>query len=307
MSTPDALSAADALGEAGDALEAIGEHVPPTEESARAEALARLESTAAWAGGLKEPAAWWAAVRADLGVAGPRRVGHLVLLPGTDTATRPATGPTSGPALDPPVRAEVIRLAADIPDDVAAAVSWAVTRADAVADSGIDLLLLSCAGDVSARVLAACLMGQDVVEALGWPHDLGVEDEAWMAMAVELRDGLRRVRGLRGRPQALLEALGSPALAAATAAVVEAAARRTPVLLDGYGALVSAVLAVRAARPVQGWLIVPLAGDDARSQSALRSLTLTPVVRGLALSADDGSGALLGLALLETACGLLAR
>jgi hypothetical protein len=279
-----------------DALEALGACVTPPDAAVGREVRHRLAGARHDAGRLVDMAAWWAEVSGEPQPPAPRSA-HHVALGGT-------TGDERSTLLEPPLRTPVTRSSEQPPADVDAAIGWGAHAADALADAGNDVVLLSAADDLDARVLAACLMGQDVVEALGWPHEAGVDDATWMRLAVDLRDGLRRVRGRRAEPERLLRALGSATLAAGTAVVLQSAARRTPVLLDGYGSLVCAVLAVRVARPVQGWLLVPHAADNARVTRALRSLSLTPFLC-LRIEAEDGSAALLGLGLLETACGLL--
>lgn len=277
-----------------DPLEALGVHVQPADAAVLGAVRDGLTARSAGAGRLIEVAAWWAAARGSHHAGPPREARSLCL-----------GCPPDALPLDPPYGATVTRATPGVPQDIRAALEWGVSSADAAADAGADVLLLTVCDDTNARILAACLMGQDVVEALGWPQESGVDDETWMGMAVTLRDGLARLRGLRGEPFKLLCALDSPRLAAMSALIVQSAARRTPMILDGYGALICAVLALRVSRAVQDWYLVPHAGRGGRYERALRSLSADPLL-SLGITAEDGSAALLGLGLLETACGLLA-
>jgi nicotinate-nucleotide--dimethylbenzimidazole phosphoribosyltransferase len=101
-------------------------------------------------------------------------------------------------------------------------------------DGGADLLVLSVDDRVAAQVLAAHLIEVDAVEAIGWPAQAGLPDAVWSAEVIAVRDGLRRLAGLRVVPVPLLGALGSPVVAAATGALFQSAVRRTPVILDGW-------------------------------------------------------------------------
>ena len=145
----------------------------------------------------------------------------------------------------------------------------------------------------------------DAVEANGWPHDRGFTDERWMDDVAALRDRLRRVRGLRSEPAALLDAVGSPAVAAAAALLVAATARRTPVLLDGPGAAAVALLVFRTNYAAPRWWQAAHRGDDRLHERTLGSVGLEPLAR-LDIRVCDGTAGLIGLALLDTAVALLA-
>jgi nicotinate-nucleotide--dimethylbenzimidazole phosphoribosyltransferase len=142
------------------------------------------------------------------------------------------------------------------------------------------------------------------VVASGWPAERDLPDAAWMYEVSELRDRMFALRGLRGRPTDLLRALASPALAAATAFLVQATVRRTPVLLDGPGAAGAAMLARRTRYgAVVWWRAAQLSGDPVHERT-LTSLELTPLTR-LGIPAENGAAARAGLALLDLAATLL--
>jgi hypothetical protein len=228
-------------------------------------------------------AQWWERV-APSSPGGPRRVEH-----------RWVAGPV---ALAPPSRASVSVFGFEAPPGVAEAYAWGAAAADSAADSGTDLLLVSVADDV-ASTLGAHLLGLDPVDALGWPARAGVDDATWVAEVVALRDGLRRVRG-EIEPGRQLAALGSPAMAAGVGLLLQAGVRRTPVLLDGAGAVVCAQLAYRVTRRVRGWWQVAQSNGSVLHEAALEKLLLDPLLR-LEVYAEDGTAARLALAVLEAA------
>lgn len=192
--------------------------------------------------------------------------------------------------------------------DIAAALAWGVARADALADAATELILLAVpdaeGAGFASRLAAAELLGLDAVEATGWPLEQGLHDEDWMDAVVALRDGLFRTRGLRGDLTALLTAVGSPVLAAATALLVQACVRHTPALLDGEGALAAALVARRTSYGAGQWWQVAHAADGILTERMLASLQLTPLL-ALGLRVQDGTGARLALPLLTEAAGLL--
>jgi hypothetical protein len=231
-------------------------------------------------------ATWWAGVA---GTAPPRRVEQLWL---------------SRPSAVGPAKAEVVIRRFDAPKSVEDAIGWAISVADDAVDDGTDLLLLSLApedrDDVGWQVLAAHMLELDPLEAIGWPNADGSTDQEWVERVAAVRDGLRRVRGIRNEPERLLTELGSPALAAGTALLLQAAARRTPALLDGPGAAACALLAHRVGRASRSWWQAADAGHRGLHDRILTELRLTPLTR-LGLPAEDGSAARIALGLLETA------
>lgn len=235
---------------------------------------------------LAELAAWWAGVA---GTARPRRVEQLWL------PQAPAVAPAN---------AEVVVRRFDAPKPVSEAITWGIAAADAAIDGGADLLLVSLArgdrDDVGWQVLAAHLLDIDPLEATGWPSADRSTDREWVERVAGIRDGLRRVRGIRNQPERLLEELDSTALAAGTGLLLQAAARRTPALLDGPGAAACALLAHRVGRASRSWWQASDAGHRGLHDRVLTDLRLTPLTR-FGLASEDGTAARIALGLLEIA------
>jgi len=235
-------------------------------------------------GRLATLASWWERV-APSSPGGPRRVEH-----------RWVPGPV---ALAPPSRAPVWEFPPEVPPTVADAYAWGAAAADAAADAGTDLLLVSVADAAATATLGAHLLGFDPVDAIGWPARAGLDDATWIADVAALRDGLRRVRE-QFEPTTLLEDLGSPAVAAGVGLLLQAGVRRTPVMLDGAGAVACAQLAYRVTRRVRGWWQVAQSNGSVLHDAALEKLLLEPLLR-LDVHAEDGTAARLALAVLEAA------
>lgn len=227
---------------------------------------------------------WWERV-APSSPGGPRRVEHR-WVPGRV-------------ALAPPSRAPVWQFPPEVPPAVPDAVAWGAAAADAAADAGTDLILASVPDAAAATTLSAHLLGFDPVDAMGWPSRAGVDDATWVAEVVALRDGLRRVRH-QFEPTSLLEDLGSPAIAAGVGLLLQAGVRRTPVILDGAGAVACAQLAYRVTRRIRGWWQVAQSNGSVLHDAALEKLLVDPLLR-LDVHAEDGTAARLALAVLEAA------
>jgi Phosphoribosyltransferase len=241
-------------------------------------------------GRLEELAVWWASVRDDAAAPPPARVvGFGVTSP-----------------LPDPARLPVRRLPWDHPATPHEALAWGVGTADTLVDEGADLLLVAVDEHRGRRVLAAELLGADAVDALGWPVpvDEVIDDAQWMSDVVALRDGLRAVHGLAGDPAALLDALGSARFAAATGLLLGAAARRTPAVLDGPGAVATGLLVRSLAWEAPDWWQVAPPAAEPLQERVLGVLRRTPLP-GPVLAVEDGTAALLGTELVAAAAALL--
>ena len=169
--------------------------------------------------------------------------------------------------------------------------------ADEIADSGDDLVVLSCDADqVAGIVVVAALLDLEPVHAVGT-----VPGADWAALTVGVRTGLRATRSHIGDPVALLEAVGSPALATATGVLAQCARRRTAVLLDGSPLVCGAALvAERLAPGASAWWI---AGQVPPNPAAARALADLDLVGLLDLALALPLGADLALSVLLQALG----
>ena len=248
-------------------------------------------------GWLTELAVGWASVRGDARAHPPTRVVGV--------------GVTS-PLPDPP-RVEVRRIPLTPPAGTGEALDWGASTADRLADQGVDLVLLA-ADHPARRVLAAQQLGTDAVDALGWPAPEDgtrdparaglIDDARWMDEVVALRDRLRETRDLADDAPALLDRLGSPVLAAATGLLLAAAARRTPVVLDGPGAAAVGLLVRSLAWEAPDWWQIPVHAPDRLHERVVGMMRMTPLP-GPALAVEDGTAALLAVDLLAAATALL--
>ncbi len=222
-------------------------------------------------GRLNDLALWWAAVRSDDRAAPPHQVRHI----GLEIA---------------------------VPDDmsISDALEWGAHSAEAADRDGVDLLLLTADDPTGARLISAELMGLDAIEACDWPDERGLDDNTWMDQVLALRDGLRRTDSMRGDPTALLHAAGSVKLAAATAFVVQAAACRLPVILDGPGAAAAAQIGRRTAYLANHWWQAAHVGHSPLHERTLKSLNLEPIL-SLGIQVEDGIAAQLAAGIVQVA------
>jgi nicotinate-nucleotide--dimethylbenzimidazole phosphoribosyltransferase len=174
-----------------------------------------------------------------------------------------------------------------------------IAIADEEVDSGADLLIpgeLGVAGTTVAAVLIAALTDTEPVKVIG--RGSGIDDRAWMRKIVAIRDGLRRARPFAGDPVALLAVAGGADVAAMTGFLVQAAVRRTPVLLDGVLSAAAALVASSISPNAAAWWRAAHRSAEPAHSVALRHLNLEPVL-DLGIRAGEGAGALAVLPLLR--------
>jgi hypothetical protein len=239
---------------------------------------------------LDELARWWSGAAGIGGVGSkqmPQRVEHFWL---------PHTGAAG------PVRSEVVLHRFTAPRDPEDALDWGIATADDAVDDGTDLLLLSIPvppDEVTWQVAAAQVLGLDAVEAAGWPGP-ELSDHEWIARVTRIRDGLKLVHGDRKDLYRLLHLLEHRELLAGTGLLLQAAARRTPAILDGPVATTCALLAARLAPASRSWFLAADSGRAVLVRRMLEELRLTAIA-DLGLDEGDGVGARFALQLLETA------
>ncbi|MGH3492551.1 MAG: nicotinate-nucleotide--dimethylbenzimidazole phosphoribosyltransferase [Sciscionella sp.] len=179
--------------------------------------------------------------------------------------------------------------------------------ADEEIDSGADLLI---AGDMGignttpAAVLISLLSGVEPVATIG--RGTGIDDATWIRKASAVRDARRRAAQFAEDPVALLQIVGSPDFAAMTGFLLQAAVRKTPVILDGIVSGATALLAQRLDPGAGAWWAAGHQSAEPAHAIALQQLGLQPLL-DLGLRLGEGSGALLALPLVRSAVKVLAE
>jgi len=176
---------------------------------------------------------------------------------------------------------------------------------EAVAELGeIDLLAVGEVGignTTAAAAVAALLTGVPVARLTG--RGSGIGDETLQRKG-RLIDAVVERQGNRVDPLEVLATAGGLELAALTGAILAAAARHVPVILDGFATGVSALLAVRLAPLTRDYLIAAHRSAEPGHAVVLDRLGIAPLLEW-DLRLGEGSGAALVLPLADAACALL--
>jgi nicotinate-nucleotide--dimethylbenzimidazole phosphoribosyltransferase len=239
-------------------------------------ALGRLAGLAEWATGVRPPGSTFTRAR--------------VLVIGGDLTELAADAAAE-------CGGELVTVAAEGDVDTGIAV------ADAEIERGADVLVVAApAVGADAAIAVSVLTGTEPVKVLA-RGAAATDPAAWMELAVQVRDGRRRCMPHRDDPDVLLTELGSSRLAVVAGLVLRAAARRTPVILDGPVAAAAALVAYEAQpRAVRWWSSADL-GPDPLHEITLTRLGQLPIL-GLGTGLGDGLAGLLALPVLRAAARL---
>lgn len=277
-------------------LPAMAARVPLPDDEQRRAAQALLEPRKDLLGRLGELAVWLASVQGRTPARPFERV-RLVVLGDAASAAQQALAALVG--------ADVTTLSR--PDQQDPAGAWLRAGAEAAGreiDAGADLLVLAGTADViPASTVIALLANKDVAAVVG--HGPGMDDRDWMRTCAAVRDTARKGRPLVGQLTDLLDAVGATDVAVLGGLLAEAAARRTPVVLDDLVTAAAALVAQRVSYRTARWFVAGQATTDPGHTAALERLRLTPVLDD-GVGTGLGAGALLAVPHLQAAAMLLA-
>jgi nicotinate-nucleotide--dimethylbenzimidazole phosphoribosyltransferase len=157
-------------------------------------------------------------------------------------------------------------------------------------------------GNTTAAAALACAMtGAAPSDVVG--RGTGIDDATHARKVAIVQGALSRHAPDRTDPLGVLASLGGLELAALVGFVLRAAQRSVPVVLDGFLAGVSALVA-RAIRPEVTRLVVAShASAEQASGFVLQELGLTALL-SLGLRLGEGTGAILGIELVRSAMAL---
>ncbi|MEP6759820.1 MAG: nicotinate-nucleotide--dimethylbenzimidazole phosphoribosyltransferase [Sporichthyaceae bacterium] len=192
-------------------------------------------------------------------------------------------------------------------DEVERAFAAGMAIVDSEVDSGADLLVaadLGIGNTTPAAALVGVLTRNDASLVTG--RGTGIDDATWMRKCAAVRDAMRRARPALGDQLQLLATAGGADFAAMTGFLLQAAARRTPVVLDGVVSGACALVAQRVAfRSADWWIAGHLSSEPAHAL-ALSRLSLEPLL-DFGLRLGEGTGALLAVPVVKAAAAILAE
>ncbi len=172
-------------------------------------------------------------------------------------------------------------------------------------EKGLDLLALGEMGignTTASAALAAALLGLPVDQVTG--RGTGVDVDQWQHKVAVIELALKVNRPDASDALDCLSKVGGFEIGVLAGAMLEAAARRVPVVLDGFITGAAALVAARLDGQVKDFLFASHQSQEIGHRAMLEHLGLRPYLN-LDLRLGEGSGAALFLPLVDSACAIL--
>jgi nicotinate-nucleotide--dimethylbenzimidazole phosphoribosyltransferase len=202
---------------------------------------------------------------------------------------------TANLAREPAMHTDTARRAIEIGIDLAAELSAGGVGVIGVGEMGIG-------NTTAASALTAAFTGLPPEEVTG--RGTGIDEAAWRRKIETVRQALARHRPRPQDPLAVLASVGGFEIAGLVGVMLGAAARRLPLVLDGFITGAAALVAVALCPPLRDYLIAAHQSVEPGHGAVLRSLKLRPLL-DLELRLGEGTGAALAFHLLEAALRIL--
>jgi nicotinate-nucleotide--dimethylbenzimidazole phosphoribosyltransferase len=217
-----------------------------------------------------------------------------------------ATAPIPGVITDKPRHGsrDFSQEAALTPAEVAFALACgqrAVARAGAA-----DILIFGEMGignTTASSAIAAALLGVGAEQTAGSGTGVDAKGRALKARVIDQAIALHGLMQPGSSAEKVLCAVGGLEIIAICGAIIAAAQRRIPVLIDGFIVSAAALAAVRLNPSCRPFLLASHRSAEQGHRLVLQALNLQPLI-DLDLRLGEGSGAALALPLLRLACAL---
>jgi nicotinate-nucleotide--dimethylbenzimidazole phosphoribosyltransferase len=187
-------------------------------------------------------------------------------------------------------------------DQALAAIAVGAGLVEAAAPDCVGTGEMGIANTTAASALTAALTGADPAAVTG--RGTGVDDAGWARKVGVVRAALAVNRPDPRDPAGVLAALGGFEIAGLVGVILAGAARRAPVVLDGFIATAAALVAVRLQPATAEYLIAGHRSAEPGHRLLLETLGLAPYL-DLGMRLGEGTGAALAIALLKAALACL--
>lgn len=181
--------------------------------------------------------------------------------------------------------------------------------AQRAAEHRAELLILGEMGignTTSAAAIAAALLARPPADLAGAGTGLDADGIGHKARVISEALALHRLTQSDTDPLKVLIHVGGLEIAALTGAIIGAAQRGVPVLIDGFIVTVAALIAIRLNASCRDWLIYSHRSSEQGHRLVLDALGEEPIL-DLKLRLGEGSGAALALPIVRMACALHAQ
>ncbi|GBF78405.1 nicotinate-nucleotide--dimethylbenzimidazole phosphoribosyltransferase [Paenibacillus sp. 598K] len=204
-----------------------------------------------------------------------------------------------------PGTANMARGAAMTRDEASRAVLTGIEVADELASRGVELLgtgEMGIGNTTASAALCAVLCGLPLELATGL--GTGITEEARQRKQAVIAQAIATNRPDPADPLDTLAKIGSLEIAALAGLILGGAARRLPIVIDGFISTAAALVALRLAAAVAPYVLPSHLSQERGHAGLLETLGLEPPLR-LGMRLGEGTGAALAFHLVEAASRII--
>jgi len=199
-----------------------------------------------------------------------------------------------------PGSGNISREAAMSETEAIAAIETGIELVEREADAGVGLVAvgeLGIGNTTPSTAILACISGEDIQAITG--RGTGLDDGALLIKQQVIQKALEINQPDQDNPLDILSKVGGLEIAALTGVMLSCAARRVPVVLDGFVSGAAAMLACRMNARCSQYMIASHLSEETGHRTMLTELGLRPLL-DLGLRIGEGTGAVLALPLIES-------
>jgi nicotinate-nucleotide--dimethylbenzimidazole phosphoribosyltransferase len=176
---------------------------------------------------------------------------------------------------------------------------------NALIDSGADIIATGDMGignTTPSSAIVAAITGRPVADVTG--RGTGVDDSGLKRKIAVIEAALALHRPDKGDGLDVLAKVGGFEIGGLAGVMLGAAARRVPVVVDGFISGAAALIASTLAPAAQPYMIAAHRSVERGHQAVFAQLDMEPLI-DLGMRLGEGTGAVLGISLIQAACKIL--
>ena len=206
-----------------------------------------------------------------------------------------------------PGTGNMVKEAAMTEEEVRAAIEVGISMVNREIDRGATIVAtgeMGIGNTTSSAAILACITGQDLELITG--RGTGIDDEGLIRKRKAIKNAIEVNQPNAADPVEVLRKVGGLEIAALTGVIIGAAARKVPVVIDGFISSTAALLAYKLNPHCKSYMIASHLSQEPGHKILLEEIGLKPILQ-LDLRLGEGTGAVLAFNLIEAAIKIISE